>query len=131
MSLLIVEDNPMVLKALDFTFRHIFEEVHCAIDGMQGKEFYLEYRPDMVITDLMLPFISGLELTEYIREVEASYTMILVLSGMGMESTIQEAFDLGVDDYMVKPFVSSELVARIKRLRRYQVSSNILSSINI
>lgn len=122
MRILIVEDNPMILKALNYTFNHISAEVDCAIDGLQAKELYDKHQPDMVISDLMLPFVTGLELVEHIRDTEKNYTKILVLTSMGMEDTINQAFELGVDDYMVKPFISSELVARVKRLQRYQLA---------
>ena len=122
MNILIVEDNPMILKALSYTFSHTEYNVACAIDGLQAKEFYDKLRPSIVISDLLLPFITGLELIEHIRDTEVNYTKIVVLSSLGTEDTINQAFDLGIDDYMVKPFVSSELVARIKRLQRYQIN---------
>jgi len=121
MSILIVEDNPMVLKALNYLFSQTEYDVLCAIDGLQGKEFYEESQPSIVISDLLLPFITGLELVEHIRSTEKYHTKIVVLSSMGMEDTINQAFELGVDDYIVKPFISSELVSRVKRLARYQV----------
>ena len=121
MSILIVEDNPMILKALHYTFSHTDYKVRCAIDGLQAKEFYDELQPSIVISDLLLPFITGLELVEHIRSTEKFHTKIVVLSSIGMEDTINQAFELGVDDYMVKPFISSELVSRVKRLARYQV----------
>lgn len=122
MNILIVEDNPMVLKALNYTFSHSEYNVICAIDGLQAKEFYDQEKPAIVISDLMLPFLTGLELIEHIRDTEEKYTKIIVLTSMGMEDSISQAFELGVDDYMVKPFISSELVARVKRLQRYQVN---------
>ncbi len=121
MSILIVEDNPLVLKALNYTFSHTNYKVLCAIDGLQAKEIYDKEKPTIVISDIMLPFLTGLELIEHIRDTEEVYTKILVLSSIGMEDSISQAFDLGVDDYMTKPFISSELVARVKRLQKYKV----------
>ena len=72
----------------------------------------------------MLPFLTGLELIEHIRETEKAYTKILVLSSMATEDTISQAFEMGIDDYMVKPFISSELVARVKRLSKYSVAQS-------
>ncbi len=122
MNILIVEDNPMILKALSYTFSHSEYKVSCAIDGLQAKAFYDELEPSIVISDLLLPFITGLELIEHIRDTEKKYTKILVLSSLGTEDAICQAFDLGIDDYMIKPFISSELVARVKRLQRYQIN---------
>ena len=122
MNLLIVEDNPLILKALTYTFSKTRYNVVCAIDGLQGKELYDKNKPSVVISDLLLPFLNGLELIEHIRETEEQYTKIVVLTSMAMEDSICQAFDLGADDYVVKPFISSELVARVKRLIRYNVS---------
>lgn len=114
----------MILKSLAYTFSHTAFNVHCAIDGLQAKEFYNEEKPSMVICDLMLPFLTGLELIEHIRETEKAYTKILVLSSIATEDTISQAFEMGIDDYMVKPFISSELVARVKRLSKYSVAQS-------
>ena len=121
-NILIVEDNPMMLKALSYTFSHTQYQVSSAIDGLQAKAFYDELKPAIVISDLLLPFITGLELIEHIRDTEDTYTKIMVLTSLSTEDTICQAFDLGIDDYMVKPFISSELVARIKRLQRYRIN---------
>lgn len=125
MNLLIVEDNPMILKALAYTFSKTDFNVVCAVDGLQAKELYDESKPSIVISDLLLPFLNGLELIEHIRETEREYTKIVVLTSMGMEDSIRKAFDLGVDDYMVKPFISTELIARVKRLIRYDVNKHL------
>ena len=121
MCILIVEDNPMILKALNYTFSHTQYDVKCAIDGLQAKEIFDEFQPSIVIADIMLPFLTGLELIEHIRDTEKNYTKILILTSIGLEDSISQAFDLGVDDYMVKPFISSELVARVKRLEKYNI----------
>ena len=114
----------MILKALAYTFSKTKYEILCAVDGLQAKEFYDSAKPSIVISDLMLPFITGLELIEHIRSTESQYTKIIVLSSMSMEDTICQAFDMGVDDYMTKPFISSELIARVKRLCRYDITKS-------
>ena len=121
MSILIADDNPLILKSLAYAFSHTPFKVLCAIDGMQAKEIFEKEQPGFVLSDIMMPFISGLELIEHIRETEKKYTKIIILSAMGMEDTIAHAFDMGIDDSMVKPFISSELLSRVKRLMRYQV----------
>jgi len=123
MSLLIVEDNPMLIKALSYTFKKAGFKQFCAIDGLQAKEIFDQEQPDMVVSDLMLPFITGLELIEHIRETEAKYTKIIALSSMKTEDTINLAFDLGVDDYITKPYISSELLARTKRLLNWNIKT--------
>ena len=123
MKILIVEDNPMLLKALRHTFQKAGYEYLSAIDGLQAKEIFDNEQPDMVVSDLMLPFVTGLELIEYIRDTEERYTKIVALSSMKTEDTISLAFDLGVDDYIIKPYIASELVARTRRLQKWNISS--------
>ena len=124
MKILIVEDNPMLLKALSYTFQKAGFQFLSAIDGLQAKEIFDNEQPDMVVSDLMLPFVTGLELIEYIRDTEERYTKIVALSSMKTEDTISLAFDLGVDDYIIKPYIASELVARTRRLQKWNISSN-------
>ena len=121
MSILIAEDNPLILKSLAYKFSHTKFDVHCAIDGLQAKEIFDKEKPSFVISDIMMPFLTGLELIEHIRGSEQQYTKIILLSSMCMEDTISHAFDMGVDDFMAKPFVSSELIARVKRLLKYTI----------
>ena len=106
------------------TFSNSNYTVHAAIDGLQAKEVYKETNPTIVISDVMLPYLTGLELTEYIRETEESYTKILLLSSMSLENDIIQAFDIGADDYMTKPFICSELIMRVKRLEKYTINKN-------
>jgi len=123
MKVLIVDDQPLILKSLDHTFSKIGYETIAAIDGMQGREFFDEKQPSLAIVDLMLPFVTGQELIEHIRETESSYTKIIVLSSMNMQHTIQDVFALGADDFIRKPFMPAELISRIKRLEKYTVKN--------
>lgn len=122
MSILIVEDNPMILKSLTYLFSKSEYKVLGAVDGLQAKAFFDDEKPSLVISDILLPFLTGLELIEHIRDTEKDYTKILVLSSLAMEDTICQAFELGIDDYMVKPFIASELIARTKRLLKYTIN---------
>jgi len=124
MDIMIVEDNPMILRSLVHTFSNSQYKVHAAIDGMQAKEVYEEIKPSIVISDVMLPYLTGLELIEYIRETEQEYTKILLLSSMSLENDIVQAFDIGADDYMTKPYISSELMMRVRRLEKYSIAKN-------
>ncbi len=116
MKILIAEDQPMVLKTIAYKLQKSGYETVGAIDGMQAKEFFDIEKPDLVIADIMMPFVSGFELIQYIREKCESCIPIVILSGVGEEHRIIEAFDLGADDFMTKPFIPAELVARVKRL---------------
>ena len=118
MKILIAEDQPMVLKTISYKLQKSGFETIGAIDGMQAKEFFDIEKPDLVIADIMMPFVSGFELIQYIRNKSKSNIPIIILSGVGEEHRIIEAFDLGADDFMTKPFIPAELVARSKRLLR-------------
>jgi len=116
MKVLIAEDQPMVLKTIAYKLQKSGYETIGAIDGMQAKEFFDIEKPDLVIADIMMPFVSGFELIQYIRGKCESCIPIIILSGVGNENKIVEAFELGADDFMTKPFNPGELVARTKRL---------------
>ena len=122
MKILVVEDQPLILKSLCYTLDKRGYHSIAAIDGMQGKEFYQQEKPNIVIVDLLLPYVTGQELIEHIRSIEESYTKIIALSSMFRPDTIQHLFELGVDDFMRKPFIPMELLQRIERLVRYDLN---------
>ena len=70
----------------------------------------------MIISDIHMPFFSGMELLEYVRKDLQRNTAFIILSAEGLESTVLEAFDLGVTDFLTKPFSPGELAMRVKRL---------------
>lgn len=121
MKVLIVEDQPLILKALCFTLQKRGYTSIAAVDGMQGKDFYIQEKPNVVIVDLLLPYVSGQELVEYIRLTEDDYTKIIVLSSMYRPDTIQHLFELGIDDFMRKPFMPMELIQRIERFSKFEI----------
>jgi len=117
MKVLIAEDESMTLKILSIKIQKDGYEVITASDGQIAME-YLEQNgcPDLVITDIMMPFYSGLEIVEKIRRGLRSKIPIIVLSALGQEKALEEAFSLGVNDYITKPFSPNELSIRVKRL---------------
>jgi|ERR1035437_312544 DNA-binding response OmpR family regulator len=117
MKILIVEDETMTLKMLSMKLKKDGYEVIQAEDGRMAME-YIEKEgcPDMVITDIMMPFFSGLEVVEKVRKQLLSKIPIIVLSAMGQEESVSSAFALGADDYITKPFNPNELSMRVKRL---------------
>ena len=72
----------------------------------------------MVITDIMLPYNSGLEIVNFVKVTLKRSIPVMVMSGIGQEKTVEEAFKLGADDYMIKPLSLPELLMRIKRFSR-------------
>lgn len=89
-----------------------------AFDGARTLEQVQRQSPALLVLDLMMPRMTGFEVLSRIREVTEAPPKIIVLSGRGREDDVMRAFDLGADDYMVKPFNPQELMARVARLLR-------------
>lgn len=113
MKILIAEDDLLMLKTLEFRLKKDGHEVILTKDGTEALEKIEELSPDLIITDIMMPYSSGLEIAGIVRK--KSKTPIIILSGMGQESVVLEAFKLGVDDYITKPFSPNELIVRVRR----------------
>ena len=115
--ILVVDDEQQITRVLRRALSSQGYEVQVASDGEEALSVFGSWNPDMVITDLAMPGMSGLELCRRIRK--SSNIPILVLSVKGEERTKVEALNLGADDYVVKPFGMDELFARIRvALRR-------------
>jgi len=114
MKILVAEDDPLMSKILEYRLKMDRHEVMVTRDGSDALAKIETFHPDLIITDIMVPFTSGLEL---VRAVKARYITIpiIVLSAMGQADIIIEAFRLGADDYMSKPFNLDELSLRVKR----------------
>ena len=115
MKILVCEDDYMVIKAIEHKLTREGYEVDIANDGRMAKEKLKTQFYDLVITDLLMPFNGGLELINMMKNELKKETPIIVLSKVGNEETIIEAFKLGADDYLTKPFSPNELSIRVKR----------------
>jgi len=115
MKILIIEDDLMISYTLEFRLKRDGYEVETAKDGREALEMLKRGKFNLVTTDLMLPFVTGLEVLSYIKLAMPNMP-IIVLSGDNAEGTVSEAFKLGADDYLKKPFNPSELSRRVKRL---------------
>jgi two-component system, OmpR family, KDP operon response regulator KdpE len=113
---LVVDDDRAFVGVLAMTLASVDCEVHIAYDGGTALRRYADSQPDAVILDLGLPDLSGEEVCRGIRASGA--TPILVLSGRKEEKEIARLLDAGADDYLTKPFGSSELLARVRALLR-------------
>lgn len=115
-KILIVEDDELIIKILEFILNKEGYELSVIRDGLSAIENLKMINPDLVMTDLMLPYKSGLEIISYVKE-NLEKTRIIVLSALGQEEhSVSEAFKLGADDFIAKPFNPNELVLRVKRL---------------
>jgi two-component system, OmpR family, KDP operon response regulator KdpE len=115
--ILVVDDEPQLTRVLRTGLKSRGYDVRAAADGLAGFEAFNDWRPDLVITDLAMPNVDGLELCRRLRAI--STVPIIVLSAKGEEKTKVEALDLGADDFVTKPFGIDELLARVRAsLRR-------------
>jgi two-component system response regulator VicR len=115
-KILIVEDESLILKALEFRLKRDGYEVIKAVDGREGLKMIESEDFQLMITDMMLPFNNGLEVVNKAKEVKGKNFPVIVLSNVGLENVVLEAFKLGADDYITKPFSPAELSIRVKRL---------------
>src|SRR5689334_15812107 len=116
-NVLVVDDEPQITRVLRTTLSGHGYAVRTAGDGDEALEVIRGWRPDVVITDLTMPNMAGIELCQRIRA--KSQVPIIVLSVRGEERIKVEAFDAGADDYVTKPFNMNELMARVRAgLRR-------------
>jgi DNA-binding response OmpR family regulator len=119
-SILVVEDEPSLLSTIAFNLRREGYRVLTAADGEAGLATALRERPDLLILDLMLPRLDGLEVCRRLRQESA--IPILMLTAKADEVDRVVGLELGADDYLTKPFSMRELLARVKAmLRRVQM----------
>jgi two-component system copper resistance phosphate regulon response regulator CusR len=119
MNLLLVEDEPSVVSVISRGLTDEGFTVSIAPDGLIGKQMALENQFDLIILDIMLPGINGLELCKIIKEQKPN-TPIIMLTALGTTENVVNGLDNGADDYLIKPFKFAELFARIRMLlRRY------------
>ena len=114
---LVVEDEPEMRKSIRLILSRHDYDVEAAVTGEEALAEFSRRLPDIVLLDLMLPDIDGLEVCERIRA--RSSVPIVVLSARGEEETKVRALDMGADDYLTKPFGSQELLARIRVALRH------------
>lgn len=119
---LIVDDEPQLARGLSLNLEARGYEVDVAVDGRSALEIAAERLPDLVILDLGLPDIDGVQVIEGLRVWSAM--PILVLSAREQESTKIAALDAGADDYVTKPFGMGELLARIRAAERRSAPSD-------
>jgi len=115
--ILVVEDDPAILRGLRDNLEYESYEVLIARDGEHGYRLIQEYHPDLIVLDLMLPKMDGYELCRRIRS-EGMTMPVLMLTARSEERDRVHGFDLGADDYVTKPFSVPELLARVRAILR-------------
>ncbi|NIR52794.1 response regulator transcription factor [candidate division KSB1 bacterium] len=116
-NVLVIEDDPNIAELLEIHLKDLGCILKCAEDGLSGLERFREQNYDLIILDLMLPKLDGLEVCKQIR-AENKYTPVLMLTSKSEELDKVLGLELGADDYITKPFSIRELIARIKAIFR-------------
>ncbi|MGD2104594.1 MAG: response regulator transcription factor [Anaerolineae bacterium] len=115
-KILVVEDEPTLVETLEYNLSHQDYEVFTAMDGREALEIARQEQPDLIILDLMLPGIDGIEVCRVLRQQMS--VPILMLTARDEEVDKVVGLEVGADDYMTKPFSMRELMARVKALLR-------------
>jgi diguanylate cyclase (GGDEF)-like protein len=118
-SLLVADDDPFIARLLEIELRAAGYDVRVASDGIEALELAQERSPDLVLADVMMPNMDGFELTRRLRQDPRTATVsIIMLTARGLSADKLEGFAIGADDYIVKPFDTPELLARIRGVLR-------------
>jgi two-component system KDP operon response regulator KdpE len=128
MQILVVDDEPQITRVLRTSLQSNGHEVAVAQDGAAALDLFLKRQPDLVITDLSMPGMDGIELTREIRS--RAPTPVIVLSVRNQDSAKIAALDEGADDYITKPFSIQELLARVRvQMRRMDADTEPRESV--
>jgi two-component system KDP operon response regulator KdpE len=126
--ILVVDDETQITRVLKTALNSQGYEVKTASDGESALSLAVDWIPDLIVTDLSMPAMNGIELCRSVRE--RSQVPIIVLSVRGEEKTKIEALDAGADDYVTKPFSANELLARVRaNLRRVAATRDAPSAV--
>jgi len=118
-SLLVVDDDPFIARLLEIELKAAGYDVRVASDGVQALESAQDRSPDLVLADVMMPNMDGFELTRRLRQdPRTAAVSIIMLTARGLSADKLEGFAIGADDYIVKPFDTPELLARIRGVLR-------------
>lgn len=126
-TILLVDDEPAIGEVVRRAFEQVGFRVLVAGDGRRGIELFRSRSPELVIVDLMLPLVSGLDVCRVIRSESA--VPVIILTARGGDADRMAAFEIGADDYVTKPLSINELIARVRaHLRRALMSSPALDA---
>jgi diguanylate cyclase (GGDEF)-like protein len=118
-GLLVVDDDPFIARLLEIELKAAGYDVRVASDGLQALDVARERCPDLVLADVMMPNMDGFELTRRLRQdPRTAGVSIIMLTARGLSADKLEGFAIGADDYIVKPFDTPELLARIRGVLR-------------
>jgi DNA-binding response OmpR family regulator len=117
LSVLVVDDDPVILRLLQVNFELEGIDVATAVDGEEGLKMIQSDPPDLVISDIMMPKVNGLELLAALRSSpDTSALPVILLSAKAQVADVQRGLELGADDYVTKPFDPLELIDRVYKV---------------
>ena len=123
-TILIIEDEKSIQRMIEYDLKQLGHDVESAADGFEGYKLASTKRYDVILLDLMLPNMNGMDICKKLRK-EGNEAYIIMLTAVDDEYNIIQGFEVGADDYVTKPFSPRELMARIKAgLRRQGASQN-------
>ncbi|MEQ8768334.1 MAG: response regulator [Planctomycetota bacterium] len=118
-KIVVIEDEPDILEVIQYNLSREGFEVECARDGEMGLRLVQRVAPDLVLLDLMLPGVDGVELCRKLKDDDLTRNIpVIMVTAKGEESDIVLGLGMGADDYVTKPFSPKELTARIKAVLR-------------
>src|ERR1700744_796267 len=120
-TVLVVDDEPTIVEIVGGYMERAGFETYTAADGYRALDAATEHRPDLVVLDVMLPGIDGIEVMERLQEREGPPIAVILLTARGEESDRLVGLRHGADDYVVKPFSPTELVGRVEAVLRRPV----------
>ncbi|MGG7179043.1 response regulator [Clostridium paraputrificum] len=122
-KILIVDDDANICEVINMYLKSSGYDTRMVYDGKMAQEQFSEYKPDLVLLDIMIPSIDGIDVLKWIRREGGTPVIMLTAKGDTFDKVL--ALELGADDYVVKPFEPKELMARVKAvMRRYTADSS-------
>ncbi|MDO1514724.1 response regulator transcription factor [Maribacter confluentis] len=112
---LLADDDQLLASLLNFRLKKGGYEVHHSSNGKEVKEYLIKQRPDIIVSDIMMPYFSGIELIDFVRNELKLSTPIIIISSAGNEQNVLSAFELGANDFITKPVSPTELLVRVAR----------------
>lgn len=114
-KILLAEDDELLASLLTYRLQKAGYEVITVYDGQEVKNQLAQNMPDIIVSDIMMPYFSGIELIDYVRNELRSGVPIIIISSAGNEENVLSAFELGANDFIAKPVSPSELLVRVNR----------------
>ncbi len=128
-KVLIVDDDENICEVIKMYLQSSGYDTRVCNDGKEAQEAFTDYKPDLVLLDIMLPHIDGIDVLKWIRKENETPVIMLTAKGDTFDKVL--GLELGADDYIVKPFEPKELIARIKAvMRRYNVDNGSKETLN-